>query len=221
MGPNVSIECLLSETARLTRDSAGYPQALLGWLGDAAPESVAARGNLDILEHDKLAFFCSVKCPGSLILQTYDVACALRDAGVTVVSGFHSPMEEECLALLLRGSQPIIICPARGIEGMRVPRDWKEPLDQGRLLLLSPFERKQRRPTVKLALARNEFVAALGDVVLFAHAEPGGKTEDLCRRAVEWGKPALALDDDANAGLIALGAHPVAPSDVAELWQRE
>lgn len=44
----------------------------------------------------------------------------LRDAGVTVIGEFHSPMEKECLNILLRGSQPIIVCPARSLENMRI-----------------------------------------------------------------------------------------------------
>ncbi len=55
-----------------------------------------AIGNLAILEKRSLGFFCSTHCPGEVILRTYDVARALRDAGVTVISGFHSPMEKEC-----------------------------------------------------------------------------------------------------------------------------
>ena len=86
--------------------------------------------------YQKLALFCSVKCPGNLILQTYDLACALRDAGVTVIGGFHSPMEKECLSLLLRGMQPVIICPARSIERLRLPTSWKALLAEDRLLLL-------------------------------------------------------------------------------------
>jgi len=34
-----------------------------------------------------------------------------------VVSGFHALMEKECLDLLLRGTQPIVICPLASIEG--------------------------------------------------------------------------------------------------------
>ena len=207
----MSIERALNKTARRSRGSAGYPQALLRCLGDAAPESVASRGNLAILNGHKLAIFCSRKCPGGLILQTYDVARALRDAGVTVISGFHSSMEEECLTLLLRGSQSIIICPARGIERMRVPREWREPLAEGRLLILSPFDGRHRRTTATRARRRNRFAAALADSVLVAHAESGGATEALCREVLAWGKPLLALDDEANAHLFALGATAVPP----------
>jgi hypothetical protein len=34
-------------------------------------------------------------------LKTYDLARDLRDADVPVIGGFHTPMEKECLRLLL------------------------------------------------------------------------------------------------------------------------
>lgn len=49
---------------------------------------------------------CSVRsnCLGDVILKTLDLMCELRDADAYVVSGFHSPMERECLNILLRGT---------------------------------------------------------------------------------------------------------------------
>jgi hypothetical protein len=52
-------------------------------------------------------------------------------------------MERECLALLLRGTQPVIVCPARSIGRMRIPAAWKEATARGRLLALSPFAESQ------------------------------------------------------------------------------
>ena len=151
--------------------------------------------------------FCSVKCPGDLILKTYDLARGLRDDGTTVIGGFHSPMEKECLTILLRGTQPVIICPARSIEGMRLPGEWRKPLDDGRLRVLSPFTKKDRRVTAELARTRNRFVAALADRVFFiAHAEVGSKTEAFAREVLTWGKPVLTLAGADNAGSVSLGA---------------
>ena len=79
-----------------------YPPALSTYLGDRMPKNIAALGDLDLLQREPLALFCSVKCPGHLILQTYDLAQALREAGVAVIGGFHSPVECECLTVLLR-----------------------------------------------------------------------------------------------------------------------
>ncbi len=181
------------------------------------PSCTTLLGNRDILRHPLLALFCSVRCPGNLILQTYDLARALRDAGTVIVGGFHTPMEKECLALLLRGTQPVVICPARGLDGMRLPTAWKTPLAEGRLLLLSPFPASERRVTADLAAARNTFVAHIAARVFVAHAAPGGRTHALCRDTLAAGKPLLPLDDPANAALITIGAHPIRHHDAGRI----
>jgi len=191
---------------RIEQSSPSFPPGLTRYLGEMAPGQVMALGNLDVLRTCKTALFCSIKCPGNLILKTYDLACELRDKGVTVIGGFHSPMERECLTLLLRGTQPVIVCPARSIEGMRIPGEWRKPLSDGRLLVLSPFDEKHRRPTAALAADRNDFVAAMADAVFIAHAAPGSKTESFCRRILSWGKPVLTFDSPENANLLSLGA---------------
>jgi hypothetical protein len=93
-----------------------------------------AIGNLDILETRLVGFFYSGKCTGKAIVQPYDLSRALRDSGIPVIGGFHSPMERECLDLLLRGAQPIALCPARNIERMRLPAAWRTPIAEGRML---------------------------------------------------------------------------------------
>jgi len=123
-------------------------------------------GNPDLVGQPLTALFCSNRCPGDLILKTYDLARALRDASAPVIGGFQTPMEKECLRLLLRGDQPIVICPARGINNMRIPRAWRPALDDGRLLILSPFPASIKRPTAALAARRNEFVSTLAQSLL-------------------------------------------------------
>ena len=181
-------------TTVIGRDDHRYPSAAMALLGGDAPESIYAIGNLDILNQSLLGLFCSSKCPGRVILQTYDAVSALRDAGVAVISGFHSPIEKECMRLLLRGTQPIVICPARSIERMRIPSEWRAPLTAGRLLVLSPFEAKHNRITADNAAYRNRFAAALADRVLIPHAAPGSKTEAFMREVAGWGKRPVVLD---------------------------
>ncbi len=171
-------------------------------------------GNLDILRNKTLAVFCSVKCPGHLILQTYDLAQHWRESGVIVIGGFHSPMERECLTILLRGTQPVVVCPGRSIEGMRVRAEYEKPLEEGRLLLLSPFGEAQRRITAQTATVRNRFVAALADAIFVAHAEANSKTERFCRDVLAWRKPLYTLESAANVNLFAQGAKGLSPDDV-------
>ena len=187
--------------------SAACPSVLRdGMVIAGVGQRVWAIGNLQILGQPLLGFFCSTRCPGEVILRTYDLARALRESGVPMIGGFHTPMEKECLALLLRGTQSIVICPARSIAKMRLPADWRQAVAADRLLILSPFEAKHRRPTVELTEQRNCFVAALSARILIAHAAPKSKTEALCLELLRQGKPVFALPHRANDHILATGA---------------
>ena len=95
--------------------AAEYPAHLRVRLGADAPPVLTAHGNLDLLKLPKTALFCSAHCPASVIIPTYDQAARWRDAERCVISGFHSPVEKECLQILVRGDVPVILCPARGM----------------------------------------------------------------------------------------------------------
>ena len=165
----------------IPRNDPRYAARLRQRLGTDAPPDLTALGNLDLLSRPMTALFCSARCPGSVILRAYDQAAQWRDAGHCVIGGFHSPVEKECLRILLRGSQPIIICPARGLP-KRIPPEWKKPLADGRLLILSIFPNTEKRITADLATRRNELVATLADEVFVAHATPGGRLETSLRQ---------------------------------------
>ncbi len=186
-------------------------------LPEGIKSGLQAIGNSEILNLEYTALFCSIRCPGDLILKTYDLARAMREAQTPVIGGFQTPMEKECLRLLLRGNQPVVVCPARGIDNMRVPRDWRPAIAERRLLVLSPFPPSQRRPTVKLAAQRNDMVVTLSSRVFIAYAALGGKTEELARKVADSGKPILTLDSPANANLLELGARVVGVDDRTNL----
>ena len=200
-----------AETACICEGEPSYPGGLKTCLGDQAPPSVTGIGEVGMLGQPKLAFFCSTRCPGSLILRTYDLAQLLRQSPLAVVGGFHTPMEQECLAVLLRGPEPVILCPARNVERLRLPAEHREPLRQGRLLILSGFGEGESRVTAETAAVRNRFVAALADALFVAHAAPGGRTEEVCREAIAWGKGLYTFEDRANENLLVMGAVAVEP----------
>lgn len=176
----------------ISRDDPRYPAGLHERLGTDAPPKLTALGNLELLALPKTALFCSARCPGNVILRAYDKAAQWRDAGCCVISGFHSPVEKECLRIPLRGTQPIIICPARSLP-QRVPQEWREPLTAGSLLILSAFAGRAHRVTADLASQRNKFVVALADEVFIAHATAGGHLEKLSRRVNAWHIPLTGL----------------------------
>ena len=179
---------------RVSRASVDYPGNVELFLGEESPAEVSLIGDADILDGNwKTALFCSSKCPGKAILRAYDLAQQLRAEGKTVISGFHSPMEKECLAVLLRSPHPVIVCPARGLGHMRIRQEWQQPLADGRLLVLSPFPPEMKRGTSADGSFRNRFAAALADDIIIAHASPAGKLERLAGEVAGWGKAVRRL----------------------------
>ncbi len=201
---------------RITQSDPNYPAQLKGYLKTEAPKTIWVRGNTALLTDpdsalngDLWALFCSNKCPGQIILKAHELAQQFRKSGTPTIGGYHSPVEKECLRVLLRGSQPIILCPARSIENMRLNPVWKEALAEERLLLLSIFDSKHRRSTAGLANQRNVVVAALADKICIAHASEGSKTLEFAEQVSEWGKPLFTFDVPANRSLFDCGAQRI------------
>ena len=185
---------------------------------DAAPGRLAVLGDIQGPVGADVALFCSVRCPGAQIVAAYDAVRRLRDAGLSAIGGFHAPMERECLDLLLRGRGPTLVCLPRSIERLRVPSEWRAPLADGRLVIVSPFVGPARRQNRADAHERNRVAAALADRVLIFHAEPGSGTDRLAHEALGWSMPVYVLDGPGAEGLVARGARPVraatAPADM-------
>lgn len=205
------------EIIRLYQSDPSYPGALNDYLGDAAPLSISTLGNLELLKQHKLGLFCSALCPASLTIQTHDLVCRLPHTGVAVISGFHSPAERECLSILLRGSQPVVVCPARSLKKMRIRMEWRKALGEGRVLFLSPFPDHRHRGDTVMAIYRNRFVAALADKIFVAHAAPSSKTERFCHEIFAWRKPIYTLESEYNANIAEMKAKALRPDQAIEL----
>lgn len=177
---------------------------------DARLGALSYLGNPAILErigqdHSSLALLSSAKAPAGVLLAVHDLAREWRQSGPIIISGFHSPVENEALSVLLAGPQPVVLVLARGLY-RRPPDELRPALDAGRLLILSPFAESVHRATADTAARRNRTIAVLARAVLFAHAQPSSKTEALATEALAWAKPVYTLDHPANANLLEMGA---------------
>lgn len=204
---------------KLNESASGYPASLREKCLAGRYPDLWAIGNASLLDRPLLGLLCSVRCPGQIILRTYDLARSLRDAGVSVIGGFHSPMERECLDLLLRGTQPVVICPSRSLDRIRLPRTWQTGIDGQRVLVVSPFVSVHRRTTAALAQERNRLVGALAKEVMVLHANPGGQIDQLCRELVAGGCTVWTLDLAENAVAAQAGAQPITPAQFAQDWR--
>jgi predicted Rossmann fold nucleotide-binding protein DprA/Smf involved in DNA uptake len=151
-------------------------------------KQISAIGNTDILNDEKTAFFCSRKCSGSAILKVFEKARIWQSEQKTIISGFHSPLEQEVLQILLKSKNRIIICPARSLEKMRIRLELKEALAENRLLIISPFT-EQHRQTKDLALKRNKFIVQTADKIVFAENSQGGSIGKLIGELTTNNKP--------------------------------
>lgn len=163
-------------------------------------------GDVNLLQKPAIALFCSKQCPGDLILKTYDLAQVLRDAEIPVIGGFHTPIEQDCLKILLHDTQPfaqrclgqIIHCPARSLHKIRLSLEHKQAIGEGRLLLLSPFKASHSRSTAELAGKRNEMIGAIAHTIFIAYASPNSKTLAFAQSLISAGKSVVTFDSSGN-----------------------
>lgn len=198
------------DVVRIEPGDSTFPAVSVDRLGDTAPSCLYAMGDTTILRNSLLGLVCSIQCPGSIVIQTFDAIRALRDAGVVVIGGFHSPMERECLDILLRGNQPVILCPAKGLRSLRIGQNGRQALKEGRLLILSLFDEAVRRTTAAQAVRRNNLVAVLANAVLVPHAVPRGKTWDTALSALGRGQEVFTFSVEENSEILETGAQSCA-----------
>lgn len=156
----------------------GKPLAFDVWTHGPAGEFVGY-GNQVLLAGELTAFFASRQCPGTAIRKAIDWALQQARAKHAVISGFHSPLEQSVLKVLLAAQGPVVAVLARPLQDARLPPDWAEPLRQGRMAVLSAVH-TARRLTAEQAHQRNQQVAQLASQIVVAHASTAGRLSALC-----------------------------------------
>jgi len=139
-------------------------------------------GNRELLKQNKTAFLCSRSIPASAVLKCYDWAIEQREKGNCVISGFHSQLEKDVFHYLLKGNQPIIIALARGLKE-KIEPELAKPLEKGRILIISPFDKTVKRVTEQTAEIRNKMMIELADNITVGYASERGKLESLLKQS--------------------------------------
>ena len=148
------------------------------WQKAHAKHSLTGTGNADLLDLPMTAFFASRQCPGAAIRAAMDWALQQARAKAVVVSGFHSPLEQSVLKVLIQARSPVVAVLARPVSGAKLPPEWVEPLNQGLMTVVSA-NLTTTRLTSEVAMARNRLVAQLAKTIVVAHASPGGGLASL------------------------------------------
>ncbi|MGB4116913.1 MAG: DNA-processing protein DprA [Polaromonas sp.] len=143
------------------------------WQKAHAKHSLTGTGNADLLDLPMTAVFASRQCPGGAIRAAMDWALQQARAKAVVVSGFHSPLEQSVLKVLIQARSPVVVVLARPVGGAKLPPEWVRPLNQGLMAVVSA-NMTTTRLTNEVAMARNNLAAQLATTILVAHASPGG-----------------------------------------------
>ena len=152
------------------------------WQKAHAKHSLTGTGSANLLDVPMTAFFASRQCPGTAIRAAIDWALQQARAKAVVVSGFHSPLEQSVLKVLIQARSPVVAVLARPVSGAKLPPEWVEPLNQGLMAVVSA-NLTTTRLTSEVAMARNNLVAQLATTIVAAYASPSGGLASLM---VQW-----------------------------------
>ena len=148
-------------------------------------------GNAALMQRPKIAFLSSRRVAPAAVMRCYDWATGMRDGGGTpggsagrlappcVVGGFQSALERDVLKLLLPdGGPPIVMVLARGMW-RSVPVEYREAINAGRMLVVSPFSQGVVRVSKETAERRNGWILDHCDEAVFASLDPNGSLARL------------------------------------------
>jgi len=156
-------------------------------VGPELAARIVGTGETALLLVPLLGLIASRECPGHVLLETLDRVPEWVQAGRVIVSGFHSPLEQQVLRSVLRRRGRVVKVLARGLGGnsgdYRPPPEEREPQAAGRMLVLTACPPEVRRTTRETALARNGLVIALAAEMVVPHVAPGSPLAALLEKS--------------------------------------
>lgn len=151
-----------------------WPERVSQALTGPKPDFLQAVGNPALLDVPLLGLLASRDCPGRILLDTLELVPDWVRQGRVILSGFHSPLEQQVLRSVLRRQGRIVKMLARAMGDYHPPEQERESLRNGNLLVISTYPERLDRTTRETALARNRLILALASELVTPHVSPGG-----------------------------------------------
>ncbi len=170
----------------ISRGEDGYPERLRRHLRSAAPPLLYGAGELDRLNHGGLAVVGSRNIDEEGLSFTRRVAERCAGQGVQIVSGGARGVDRAAVSSVLAAGGGAVAVLAERLDRAVTAREAREPLRDGRLTLITPYE-PESGFTIGKAMGRNKLIYTLADralVVRFKTREGGtwaGAVEQLDR----------------------------------------
>ncbi len=138
---------------------------------------------------------------------------------LTFISGWHSPLEEEALRILLVKPVRIIFCLPKDLRRFVPSPAVKTRMNEGQLLLLTHCSPRAKRISRDASLRRNLLVAAMSEGLLVLAAPSGSHSLKLAQKAIDVGRPVFTLQNRINDGLLSSGALPATVKNIQRLFE--
>ena len=210
----------------ISRADSRYPKRLKARLKEDAPPLLYGCGEIALLEKGGLAVVGSRHVDDELISFTENVGRLAAKAHRTIISGGAKGIDRAAMhgALLADGDVAGVM--ADSLERAALARDNREPLMEGRLILISPYD-PAAGFNVGHAMQRNKIIYALADagLVVTSDFEKGGTWTGAIEQLERFHFVPVFVRNGSNAGrgnsaLIQHGGLPWPnPKDTEELGQ--
>lgn len=148
-----------------SRAEADYPKRLKKRLKEAAPPVLYGCGDSALLDRGGLAVVGSRHIDDALCEYTRKTGALAAAAGKSVVSGAARGIDRSAMNGALEFGGVVVGVLADSLERAALARENRDPLRQGRLVLVSPYDPNAGFNTGN-AMQRNKLIYALADVAL-------------------------------------------------------
>ncbi|MGH7824802.1 MAG: DNA-processing protein DprA [Candidatus Binatia bacterium] len=173
------------------------------------PPKVWGVGNPAILSGRLLGIISARQIDSDLALKSSQVINSLVSLKeMSFVSGWHAPLEEEALRILLGREASLVFCLSKSLSRFIPPAELGNRVETGQALLLTHCSPKAGRISRDASIRRNQLVAALANALLALSAPVGSATLKLAKSALSHGKPVFSPEHRMNSDLLACGALP-------------
>ena len=126
-----------------------------------------------LLEQPLTAFFASRRCSGRAIRAAMDWAVEQARAKTPLIGGFHSPLEQSVLEVMMAAHAPEVMVIARQLNAASLPVAWHDAAQAGTAAVVSMNDAQQRL-TAEQAIRRNHWIARNAAHIAVAEASPEG-----------------------------------------------
>lgn len=147
-------------------------------------------GKLELLDRKTIAFLSSRTIATDKVMACYDWATSLNAETDCVVSGFHSPIEQDVLHFLLKNRIPVVVVLARAMY-KQIPNDLEEAYNDGKVLFISISN--NTRVDKATASIRNRYVVDLAQEVLFGMLAENSSLNEIYQYAKDNNKKILTI----------------------------